>query len=96
MSNVLTDLIVYVSPFAGALIAWFIINHISDVKDQITEVKGKIGGVSTELQDVKISMVKIQSDIEHIKESGNIEKDKTNRFENQVVKILRNAKQKFE
>ncbi len=67
---------------------WFIINHITEVKNQITEIKGHVILVEK-------TIVKIQTDIEYIKEGDRIEKDKSERFENHVVTILKEAKGRF-
>lgn len=87
------QIILWASPFLAGLCVWFITNLISDVKDEITQTKGQIGGVKNELVDVGKSIVKISTDIEYLKESNKIEKERTDKFENGVVKILREAKQ---
>ena len=93
----MSDFIIYLAPFAGGLISWFIVNHISEVKDQITEVKGKIGGVSMEIEELKISMAKMSTDLDYLKKDGKINEDKViDIFENNIVKVIRRAKTRFE
>lgn len=73
----ITDLIVFISPAIGALLAWFIVNHISDVKNQITEVKGEVKCVKNEVHEVQLTQVKIMTELEHIKESSKIKSNLT-------------------
>ncbi len=73
----ITDLIVFISPAIGALLAWFIVNHISDVKNQITEVKGHVHKVENEVHQLNVSIVKIQTDIDYIKEDSRIKSNLT-------------------
>ncbi len=73
----ITDFIVFCSPVLAAGMLWFIVNHITDVKDKITELKGHIGGVEKEVQQVNISIVKIQSDLEYLKDDSKIKSNLT-------------------
>jgi len=97
MNDPVTQIIVWLSPFLGTGVIWFLHNHIADVKDQITELKGKIGGVSNEITELKISVAKIQSHVEHINKSDKIDEEKVvDIFENNIVKVIRNARKRFE
>jgi len=73
----ITDFIVFVSPVLATGMLWFIVNHISEVKDRISEVKGKLGQVENEVHQVNISIVKIQTDLDYIKESNKIKSNLT-------------------
>lgn len=97
ISDPITQIIVWASPFLGAGFLWFLNNHISDVKDQLTEVKGRIGQVSNEVNEIKISVAKIQLDVEHIKNIDKIDEKKVvDIFENNIVTVIRRAKKRFE
>lgn len=97
MNDPVTQIIVWLSPFLGASFLWFLNNHITAVKDQITEVKGRIGTVSNEINELKISVAKIQLDVEHIKNTDKIDEKKvTDIFENNIVTVIKRAKKRFE
>lgn len=94
--GVLTTIIVWASPFLVGGMIWFVINHISDVKESITEVKGHIGGVKDDVNEVRISVVRIQKDLDYLKNDDDLEEKVTKIFENNAVKVIKNARKKFE
>lgn len=97
MNELITNLIVWLSPFLATGFLWFLHNHITEVKDQITEVKGKIGGISTEIQELKISMAKMSTDLDYIKKDEKLDENKVvDIFEDNIVKVIRRAKKRFE
>lgn len=96
MSDPVAQIIIWCSPVLFTVAAWAVGNWVSEIKDEITQTKGQIGGVKQELVDVGKSIVKISTDIEYLKDRDKLEKEKTDKFENHVVKILRSAKGRFE
>lgn len=97
MSDPITQIIIWCSPVLFGVSVWAINNYMSDIKDAITEVKGKIGGVSMEIEELKISMAKMSTDLDYLKKDGKINEDKViDIFENNIVKVIRRAKTRFE
>ncbi len=96
MSDPITQIIIWCSPVLFGVAVWAINNYMSDIKNEITETKGQIGGVKNELVEVGKSIVKISTDIEYLRDRDRIDKEKTDQFENKVVTILREAKKKFQ
>jgi peptidoglycan hydrolase CwlO-like protein len=72
-----TDFIVFVSPVLASGMLWFIINHIKEVKDKISEVKGNVMSVQKEVHSLNLSVVKIQSDIDYLKDDSKIKSNLT-------------------
>jgi hypothetical protein len=97
MNGLITDLIVWLSPFLAAGFLWFLHNHIIDVKNEITQVKGQIGGLKEDIIETSISLAKIQTDIEHIKKHDKIDEGKVVQiFEDNIVKVIRRARTRFD
>jgi len=91
----ITQIIIWSSPVIAGIAVWAINNYMGDIKDEITQTKGQIGGVKDELIGIGKDIVKIQVSIEYLKDRDIIERDKADKFENHVVTILKDAKTKF-
>lgn len=94
MSNSVADVIIWLSPIAGILITWFL-------STLVNETKTKIDGLDKSVNEISKDVVKIKSDIEHIKEYDKIkpdefEKNVTKVFEDNVVKVIRKKLGKFD
>lgn len=63
----MSEVILWLSPFAGALITWFIVNHVNEVKEKIQDVDTTVKVVSKNLHDTREAVIKIQADVEHLK-----------------------------
>lgn len=92
----ITDVIVWLSPVAGGLLVWFIHDLITTVRTDITQVKGELSETNKELSSVNKSIVKIQTDIEYLKDRDKIDKKRNDEFEDHVVRVLKRAKGRFE
>jgi hypothetical protein len=75
---------------AGAIIGWFIINHVSDVKDKITELRGHVLKIDDEVNNLGKNVVKIQTSLDFMKE----QRRQINN--NPQATVIREAKGKFE
>jgi len=95
LNDPITQIIIWSSPVIAGVAVWAINNYMSDIKDEITQTKGQIGGVKDELVGIGKDIVKIQVSIEYLKDRDIIERDRTDDFENSVVSILKDARTKF-
>jgi len=95
LNDPITQIIIWSSPVIAGVAVWAINNYMSDIKDEITQTKGQIGGVKDELVGIGKDIVKIQVSIEYLKDRDIIERDRTDNFENGVVSILKDARTKF-
>ena len=98
---VMTTLVVWASPVLAMLIGWFIVNHVTEVKDKIKDVDTTIKVISKELTETQKTIVKIQSDVEYLKTDVKVkpedfEKNVIRIFENSAVKVIKNARKRFE
>jgi hypothetical protein len=89
MNDVIAQVIIWASPFLFTFAAFMVKSWASEIKDELSITKGHVIKVEKDI-------VKIQSDIEHIKERDKIERERTDKFENHVVTVLKRAKTKFE
>ena len=86
----MVEIIAVIISLVGTCIGWLIVNHVSTVQNSITEVKGHVGKVSEDLNELAKTVVKIETSLDHLKDSGKIFNN------NPQVTILRNPKGKFE
>lgn len=89
MSDTIAQVIIWASPFLFSFAVFVIKSWASEIKDELSITKGHVIKVEKDI-------VKIQSDIEHIKERDKIEKKRNDEFEDHVVRVLKRAKTKFE
>jgi uncharacterized protein YoxC len=93
-SNSVSDVIIWLSPVAGILITWFI-------SSLVNETKSKIDTLDKSVNDISKDVVKIKSDIEHIKEHDKLSPEQfeakaTKVFEDNVVRVIKRKLGKFE
>ncbi len=89
-----SDVIIWLSPIAGILITWFL-------STLVNETKTKIDGLDKSVNEISKDVVKIKSDIEHIKEHDKLtpeqfEAKATKVFEDNVVRVIRKKMGRFE
>jgi len=95
MNDPISSLIIWASPFLGALVIWFISQHFNEQKNEFLKLNGKISKVENELIDTKLTVVKVLTQVENLDKIFTKEKEKQDHFENKVVTILREAKGRF-
>jgi hypothetical protein len=94
MSSSVSDVIIWLSPIAGILITWFLSTLVNETKSKIEVLDKSVTNISKDI-------VKIQSDIEHIKEHDKLSPEQfeakaTKVFEDNVVRVIRRKLGKFE
>lgn len=94
--NPVALIIIWSSPIIAGGFLWLIIDKISKTDLRITEVHKTAKDTGEKVQEIEKSIVRIETNVEHLMEGEKREKKRSDNFENKVVTILRSAKGRFE
>ena len=100
-NDVVSTVIVWTSPFIGGAFLWLLLDKIKSTDKKIDDVHVTAKVTSSKVQELDKTLVEIQTDIRYINKNLPINEKEfegrvINIFENSAVKVIKNARKRFE